>query len=1200
LTSILGLQVEISGHQTSIDPNSLLYVTVALANGMTSAPVPTQLPLVDGTVFVGSPNFGWGLPLTAAVLDDPNFTVNVYGTSSGLDVSFAIYAIKLKAWISTNPANFNYIRTYEQTDAEIDTIALDAGGFLWDEDVDTNPGVLNLIFSSILANSFAKSITFQDIEYIAFSNLLNGTDVPRQWNGTNLDRISMVGPGQALTAASSGGSTGGSTAIQNITQYAPVEIRRIAFGTVNSPNDSTPGNLLVIFGEGRTGSNTYASLTPYNASFGANTTVVLSGVTNPFPLKGGGSLPYNLNVGPNANGSYTILQVTTGIVGGAESCPIFTLPSPTTTWAYSNDFGSGGPPPTSNWFYQSCLATVTTQAPVPNIGVGSQIQITGTGGSPPGGYDGTWTVLQAPNASYMTINSAQLTGGSCTYSYTLAPGSATPVPGQIVVITNCLNNGVMNPNLNVFNGTFTIASVGGGSFSVAIGSGDTGFQNQVGDVPQATAVIGGTIFVFDAGAIVGTKTGGTVVGQGQIGVGQRQACYCFLTRSGYITQPSPLASFDITSSSGAIAVSNIATGPPNVVARIICFTGANGGNFFYIPQTQTITVGGVPITNQQTIINDNTSTSKTFTFADAFLLTATGIDIAGNNLFNTIELGSCRGLMTYAQRMIAWSEQTKITNLRNLSFDGGTLPNNPAPLGWVLDATNGTGGSLSKNSPVFGWAYQINNASGITQAVYGMLTQNAYQDEFGVAIVQAATLYSVRLAAQVTPAQASGNLVVDLYSTSFGVLGSFTVPLASMTTNMQIYTGTLLTTTLNPVPGDLVIRIWAQNILNGATILMDRIEPFSTLSPVLSTAFKISYANNQEAFDLTTGVCGPSQNMQPINGAMELFDLLYALKEKSWFSTSDNGVTEPYQWNWKEVSNKVGTIGINSYDWGEGWAVTANRQGGYFFEGGEPIKITQEIQPLWDMINWQYGYTIWFRNDPEQKRLTIGVPIPTPNAYMPEFPTNVNPTSPNVILMCNYRELNTGAAMAATGPIRSTYTGRLMSPEPARKWSFWNIAAPYSDFISRANNQWPQWYCTGYGDEKLFALQASQLCDDGLAINSFWISYGFVKPEMQDAKGLGLYRMEFPYFTVLAIGSGTLNSYVYPESPLNRPYVLDPQTLPTISQGDLEIGVNIKGQRFFVRVGTNAVGSYFRCSKMVVPLIPDSWSPVRGYNAVSA
>jgi hypothetical protein len=558
-------------------------------------------------------------------------------------------------------------------------------------------------------------------------------------------------------------------------------------------------------------------------------------------------------------------------------------------------------------------------------------------------------------------------------------------------------------------------------------------------------------------------------------------------------------------------------------------------------------------------------------------------------------------LLTYADRMIAWSEQSKITNLRNLSFDGGLGGVLSAggvtttyPAGWTVDPNSGGGVSLV-SSPIFGFAFQISNTSGITQSTYGMITQPAFQDEFGVPIVQSAVAYSVRIAASCPSGAAGGNLVVDLFSPSFNqVFGSFSVALASMSSTMQIFTGTLLTSPFSLVPKDLVIRIYATNIANNVIVQLDRCEPFPTRQPTFTTQMKASYAENQEAFDLESGAFGPSQNQQPINGAMVLFDLLYALKERSWYSTSDNGVTEPNQWKWKEVSNKVGAIGIQAYDFGEGWAVAGNREGGYFFEGGEPIKFTQEIQPLWDLINWQYGHTIWMRNDPEQKKLTIGVPIPTPNPFMPEFPVNAAPTSPNVVLLCNYRELNTGEAFAQTGPIRSTFSGRLMSPEPARKWSFWNLASPYSDYVDRANNQWPQFFGTGYADSKVFQLLGSSLSDDGNAINSFYITYGFVKPEMADAKGLGLFRMEVPYMTILAIGAGNLNAYVYPESPQNLAYALDPLPLPAISQGDLEVGVNVKGQRFFIRFGTNQLGSAFRVSKLVVPLMPDTWAPIRG------
>lgn len=1193
--TIMGLQVIVAGNQTSAASSSVVNVSLNIPGSQTF-----QVPLnnVNNSFTIATPLSNWGVQLTPALIN--NLQIQVVASSPVQD-TISIYALQLKVNVSPNPpSNFNYIKTYEQTDGEIDTLLLDAAGFLWDEDVDSNPTVLNTIpNASILPNTFAKSVTFNDIEYIAFSNLQNGTDVPRQWNGTNLDRISMVGPGDKCQASVTGGSGGSNTTpIATITQAPKVQIRRISWGaSINAQSDSTPGNVLVV---SLPGGSTHGGNPPLNMNNGD--TVVLSSITNPFPLKGGGSLPYNLN------GTYTIQSNGAPIIGGGETDTAFTLQAPAVQYGYSNDFGV---PPTSGWFYQDCVATVTLQAPLPNVNVNSQITISGT--STP--YDNTWTVIAAPNASAMTITQAVLVGGIATYSFNLAVGSQPPAQNQTVSVANCLN-GTSSNDPNIFNfpaKQIQSVSISGtsGSFTVQLPGPDvTPPQNQQGNQPPATANVAGTIFKFDAGQIVNSGnqvTGGAIVTAGQVATGIRKVCYCFLTRSGYITQPSPINTFNVTSGAGSITVTGLSPGPPNVVARIVCFTGANGGNFFYIPTTQYVTVSGqTPIKNDSTILNNNSQTTATFSFSDAVLLSATAIDIPGNNLFNTIELGSCRGLITYASRMFAWSEQLKVTNFRNLSFDGGynSASGTLLPLGWALDPTNGSGGSLSLGSSVFGWSYFINNSTVSTQTTYGMLTQNAYQDEFGVAIIQANAFYSVRITALCQPQpQSGGNLVVDLFSPNVvgAILGSFSIPLASMTTTMQIYTGTLLTNVLTaPVPSDLQLRIYATSIPAGAQILIDRVEPFQTLVPVLTTALKGSYANNQEAFDLTTGVCGPSQNSQPINGALELFDLLYALKEKSWFSTFDNGVTEPNRWNWKEVSNKVGTIGIHSYDWGEGWAVTANRQGAYFFEGGEPIKISQEIQPVWDAINWQYGYTLWMRNDPEQRRITIGVPIATPNQWMPEFPVNANPTSPNVVLMMNYRELNTGSALAQTGPIRSTFTGRLMSPEPARKWSFWNIACPYSDFISRANNQWPQLYCTGYSDSKVFTLQAASLNDDGLAINSFWVSYGFVKPEAADAKGLGLFRMEFPYFTVLATGSGVLNTYVYPESPFNLPYALDATSLPTQSQGDLEIGVNVKGQRFFVRVGTNAVGAAFRCSKMVVPLIPDTWAPIRGYNVITA
>jgi hypothetical protein len=491
-----------------------------------------------------------------------------------------------------------------------------------------------------------------------------------------------------------------------------------------------------------------------------------------------------------------------------------------------------------------------------------------------------------------------------------------------------------------------------------------------------------------------------------------------------------------------------------------------------------------------------------------------------------------------------------------------------------------------------------------------MITQPAYQNQVGTPIITSATPYSVRITARAPAGTASGNLVVDLFSPQLNqVFGSFAIPLASMSTTMQIFTGTLITTgqEFGTVPKDLVLRVYAQNIPNNGDVEVDRVEPFNTLEPVRATSFMASYIDNPQGFDLITGLTGPNQNQQAIRGGATMFDLLFALKERSIFSTSDNGVTEPSLWNWREVSPEVGTIGIHSYDYGEDWLITACRPGMYFFNGGTPIKVSQEIQSVWDAINWSAGVTIWVRNDVVNKRILCGLPLPTgPGTksfpYLPEMPANANPTSPNVVLAMSYRELNSGMAFAETGPIKSSYSGRILSPEPARKTSWWNIRSPYADFVDRANNETPLFLCTGYSDSKVFTVDLDQLSDDfANAVNSFYFTYGFCKAEMADAKGLGLYRMSLQYLTSLVIGDGDLHIWVYTDSPqTDDPFMLDDIPLDEITQGDLESdGGGITANRFFVRYGTNKIGARFRLSKAVAALSPDAWSPIRGTSSGS-
>src|SRR5581483_8813007 len=183
----------------------------------------------------------------------------------------------------------------------------------------------------------------------------------------------------------------------------------------------------------------------------------------------------------------------------------------------------------------------------------------------------------------------------------------------------------------------------------------------------------------------------------------------------------------------------------------------------------------------------------------------------------------------------------------------------------------------------------IKNSTGNTQSAIGLLTQSAYQDAYKVAIVQPNTTYSVRVTCRCPSAATSGAFVVDFTdSTSIGygtTYGSFRINLSAMTTNMQTFTGTLLTSAFpQTVPKGLLLRAYLSNVPNGGDVEVDRIEIYPTLDPVDQAKVFGSYVNNPEGFDGVTGILGlDQQNTQPVNGAAVMYDLLYFLKENSMY-----------------------------------------------------------------------------------------------------------------------------------------------------------------------------------------------------------------------------------------------------------------------------------------------------------------------------
>src|SRR5579862_3181138 len=91
----------------------------------------------------------------------------------------------------------NYLKSFVQPNLAETLLALDSSGTLWGE---LAPGALTEIASGIVAGARASSATLFGREYIAASDGKFGIDIPRQYDGTFLDRVSQVGPGAGPTS----------------------------------------------------------------------------------------------------------------------------------------------------------------------------------------------------------------------------------------------------------------------------------------------------------------------------------------------------------------------------------------------------------------------------------------------------------------------------------------------------------------------------------------------------------------------------------------------------------------------------------------------------------------------------------------------------------------------------------------------------------------------------------------------------------------------------------------------------------------------------------------------------------------------------------------------------------------------------------------------------------------------------------------
>ncbi len=361
---------------------------------------------------------------------------------------------------------------------------------------------------------------------------------------------------------------------------------------------------------------------------------------------------------------------------------------------------------------------------------------------------------------------------------------------------------------------------------------------------------------------------------------------------------------------------------------------------------------------------------------------------------------------------------------------------------------------------------------------------------------------------------------------------------------------------------------------------------------------RASGINNPESYDGVNGLLQLNRNAQRVCSAFVLTDRssllssdhLYFVKENSLYRTQDNS-GQPATWDVPEVSGKVGTPSADGCDVGEDWAVILHTTGLYLMSfGQEPEKISQEIQPIFDAANWQYGHTAWVRVDTKNKRILVGLPMGAA-------------TSPNQVLVLDYRGLISASQILDTPPVHfSTYSGKMLAIGHGRKWAPWNISAncawfepPGTPLAVPSAGAGGLFLGNGSGKGKIYQLSDSQLSDDGAAINSYYVTCFFLSAVLEEQYQLGAHRKLFDWLTLFAEGSGSLALAAYADGE-GFATLLPSLTLASPGSKDLELPINIIAERAAFKVGTNAAGSWFKLQKFTPNVSPDPNAPLRGVN----
>lgn len=845
--------------------------------------------------------------------------------------------------------------------------------------------------------------------------------------------------------------------------------------------------------------------------------------------------PFTVQVYYTLSGSGTVAQITSIVINN-ETFPGLALV--TTTGPHGLVPGIdvsivGVEPGTvaniSSAVWSAGVTTLTTSTNH-NLSPGSLVQVAGVTtatGSTTFSFNGTFTVDSVPSPNQVSYRQVPITAtdpdlisatantGSITISWPIPQDTPTPT---YFTVESCPTTTTFYVQVSYSNGMWTTGTVGfiwEGTFYV-------------------TEVVDSTHFYYQQyGPNGATSAVGNVTPWGQCAPGLHLCQVLFLDRQGGITAPSPPATF-VANGGQYVSVSNIPIGPPNIVARILQFTGAQPNvpgelpPFFYLPVPAQLE-GQIVSTSTQ--INDNTTTSALLDFSDNSLFAAVGTSVTGNNLVEQIVLDGALGFAYWDSRLTTFGQRAAIQEALSLGFEGGVNAlASTQPLGWT-----GSGGSLVTG--LTGLGYALNG---------GSYSQSAYLDAYGDPIFDGNITYAVRALVQGT-----GNVTITLSSASTSFSATATLAAGATAAYVQ---ANFSSVTPTEIPADLTLTIAQPS----ATV--DEISFFDSQNPYLDNQAFTSYVNNGSAFDGVTGNMQPTEDTRKIMGFTIIRGTPYGITQDPSGRVHEitvNPTSEPSGWEWREVQANCGSLsafGIThsqaddaTASSGDDWAAWPTETGAGLFDGSQVHKVSQEIQPNWNpgsgnypwvpansAINMVAATTIYALDDPADRILYFFLPTGTA-------------TAPNRIYPLSYRELNSAYAIANSPPVHVSLGGKLIVTDNTRKWTRWlppmNGAARMYRQNSRqlttvffgGNGQAPG-AAAGFGN--VYTLNPAKLTDDDFGqIDPYYVTFFGPDPEKAQALQLTAVRLLLAYCTPFISGVGNVTYSVFCDA-LSNPWPL--------------------------------------------------------------